>query len=248
MPPSFSLKVILITGAGSGIGRATAILLSSLGAHLALADQNTSSLSTVQSCLTSPSLHSTHTVDISSTDSVYELFTSLLAHHGRLDHIFNNAGINPTFLATEDVTDAYFERMMNVNVKGVFNVSREAIPHLKAGSAMVNMSSICGVMPFNGFAVYCASKWAVVGFSKCLALELGPKGIRTNVIAPGYIDTPTNAAVLEGPSAIEAITQRVSLGRMGTAAEVADVVAYLLSEESRYVNGSVVEITGGFHG
>lgn len=109
----------------------------------------------------------------------------------------------------------------------------------------MNVSSICGLEPTAGFAVYCASKYGVIGFSKCIALELGPKGIRTNIIAPGYIDTPTNAGVVAGPESVERMRAGVSLGRLGTPEEVADVVSFLFSDESRYMNGSVVEITGG---
>ena len=94
-------------------------------------------------------------------------------------------------------------------------------------------------------AAYCASKYAIIGFSQCLALELGPKGIRTNIVAPGYIHTPTNAGVLAGPDRLAENVKDVSLGRIGTAEEVADVVAFLFGEESRYMNGSVVEVNGG---
>lgn len=109
----------------------------------------------------------------------------------------------------------------------------------------MNVSSVRGLEPSAGFAVYCASKYGVIGFSKCIALELGPKGIRTNIIAPGYIDTPTNASVVAGPASVERMRSGVSLGRVGTPEEVADVAAFLFSEESRYMNGSVVEVTGG---
>ena len=102
-----------------------------------------------------------------------------------------------------------------------------------------------GLAPTAGMAVYSASKYGVIGFSKCVALELGPKGIRTNVIAPGYIDTPTNASVVAGKESVERAAKRVALGRMGVPEDVADVVAFLFRDESRYMNGSVVEITGG---
>jgi NAD(P)-dependent dehydrogenase (short-subunit alcohol dehydrogenase family) len=93
-------------------------------------------------------------------------------------------------------------------------------------------------------SVYCTTKYGLIGFSKCMALELGPRGIRTNVVAPGYIDTPTNAGVVKGGEAVERMVSGNALGRMGTAEEVADVVAFLFSEEARYMNGSVVEVDG----
>jgi len=109
----------------------------------------------------------------------------------------------------------------------------------------VNVSSRCGLEATPGFAVYCASKYAVIGFSKCMALELGPKGIRTNVVAPGYIDTPTNASVVAGKESVARLEASVAMKRMGTPEEVADVVAFLMGSESSYMNGSVVEINGG---
>ena len=109
----------------------------------------------------------------------------------------------------------------------------------------MNVSSRCGLEATPGFAVYCASKYAVIGFSKCMALELGPRGIRTNVVAPGYIDTPTNASVVAGKESVARLEASVAMRRMGTPEEVADVVAFLMGSESAYMNGSVVEITGG---
>lgn len=109
----------------------------------------------------------------------------------------------------------------------------------------MNVSSRCGLEATSGFAVYCASKYAVIGFSKCMALELGPKGIRTNVVAPGYIDTPTNASVVAGKESVARLEASVAMKRMGTPEEVADVVAFLMGSESTYMNGSVVEINGG---
>lgn len=94
-------------------------------------------------------------------------------------------------------------------------------------------------------SVYCATKYAVIGFSKSMALELAPRGIRTNVICPGYIETPTNAGIVKGGDAIERMKNGNALGRLGTPEEIADVVVFLFSEESRYMNGSVVEVDGG---
>lgn len=124
-------------------------------------------------------------------------------------------------------------------------MTRACIPHLVSGSSFVNVSSISGIRPTAGFAIYCATKFGVIGFSKCIALELGSKGIRTNIVAPGYINTPSNASVVAGPEAVERDRQRISLGRVGSADEIADVVIFLMSEEARYMNGSVVEVTGG---
>jgi NAD(P)-dependent dehydrogenase (short-subunit alcohol dehydrogenase family) len=164
---------------------------------------------------------------------------------GAIHHVFNCAGINPTSIPLEETTDEYWDRLVSVNLKGVFNVTRAVIPHLKSGASFVNVSSISGIRPSAQQAVYCTTKYGLIGFSKSMALELGPRGIRTNVVAPGYIDTPTNAGIVKGGEAVEKMVNGNALGRLGTPEEVADVVCFLFGEESRYMNGSVVEIDGG---
>ncbi|KAG4432539.1 hypothetical protein IFR05_011974 [Cadophora sp. M221] len=244
MSQTFINKTILITGAGSGIGRATSIKLSHLSATLALADINSSAITeTLNLC--KPGNHSSHLVDVSLSKNCNILICDIIERHGRIDHVFNCAGINPTSLPTADITDEYWDKLTNTNLKGLFNITRACIPYLQSGASFVNVSSVLGLQAGAGYAVYCATKFGVIGFSKCIALELGPKGIRANVVAPGYIDTPTNAGVVEGKEAVAEMEKLVALGRMGLPEEVADVVVYLMSDESKYMNGSVVEINGG---
>ncbi|PSN59852.1 NAD(P)-binding protein [Corynespora cassiicola Philippines] len=242
MAKPFEGKVILVTGAGSGIGKATALKLSSLGATLALCDINYDNLSAVAKQCTTP----THIddVDVSSVSEVTKFIADTLSKFSTLTHVFNCAGVNPTSIPLESTTDEYWDKLVNTNLKGVFNVTRAAIPHLSEGSTFVNVSSISGIRPSAMQSVYCTTKYGLIGFSKCMALELGPRGIRTNVVAPGYIDTPTNAGIVKGGEAVERMINGNALGRLGTPEEVADVVAFLMGEESRYVNGAVVEIDG----
>jgi NAD(P)-dependent dehydrogenase (short-subunit alcohol dehydrogenase family) len=244
MAKQFENKVVLCTGAGSGIGRATAIKLSQLGATLTLTDINPSSLSETLS-LCEGGDHFISAFDIGSTEASNAFVASIIKKYSKISHIFNCAGVNPTSLSTVSITDEYWDKLLTTNLKGLFNITRACIPHLKSGASFVNVSSIAGIRPTAGFAVYCASKYGVIGFSKCLALELGPKGIRTNIVAPGYVDTPTNASVVAGKDAVESMEKQVSFGRMGTPDEVADLVVFLFGDESRYMNGSVVEINGG---
>ncbi|KAI4717100.1 NAD(P)-binding protein [Aureobasidium sp. EXF-10727] len=237
-------KVVFLTGAGSGIGRATALKLSKLGARLALSDINIESCrETAKQCAGGP--HQVTLLNVAEYKRCNETVKDAIGYFGRIDHVFNCAGINPVARDLVDCSEDYFDKLVAVNLKGVYNVTKATIPYLRSGSAVVNVSSICGIHPHKQMAIYCATKYGIIGFSKSMALELGPKGIRVNVVAPGYIETPTNSSVVAGEEALKKTTEQVALGRMGKASEIADVVAFLMGDESRYMNGSVVEVNGG---
>jgi len=246
MSSSLNGKVALITGASSGIGRATAIKLSKLGCALALTDIAEAGLSeTAELCHTEKII--TAVLDVSNAAQCELVVKETAEYFQRLDHVFNCAGINPTAYPLLELPEGYFDKLVDVNLKGTYNVTKAALPRMKehAGCSFVNVSSILGQRPSKLMATYCATKYAIVGFSKSLALELGEKGIRVNIISPGYINTPTNATVVAGPDAVKSSEASVSLGRLGQPEEVADVVAFLMSDEAKYMNGSVVEINGG---
>ncbi|SMR42530.1 unnamed protein product [Zymoseptoria tritici ST99CH_1A5] len=239
----FANKVVLITGAASGIGRSTAIKLASQGVALAISDINEAGLAETNTLCGGH--HLTSLLDVASSQACDAFVADVVQKLGRLDMVFNCAGVNPTAFALTDTTDAYWDKLVDTNLKGTYNVTRASIPHLPKGGSIVNVSSTMGVTAAAEYAIYCATKWAIVGFTKAMALELGPKGIRVNAVAPGYINTPTNAGVVAGPAAVKAQEERIALGRMGTPEEVADVVAFLFSKEARYMTGSIVDITGG---
>jgi len=180
---AFNSKVVIITGAGSGIGRATAIKLHSLGASLALCDISEKGLEETSSLCDKKPFYMI--VDVGDNAQVTSFVSQVMSKLQRIDCIFNNAGVNPTAIPLEDTTDEYWDKLVNTNMKGTFNMTRATIPHIQAGAAYVNVSSIMGVKGSARISVYCATKWAIIGFSKSMALELGPKGIRTNVVAPG---------------------------------------------------------------
>lgn len=185
-------------------------------------------------------------MDVTSKEDVELRVSEVVSTLGRLDHVFNCAGINPTNYALTETTDEYWDTLVNVNLKGLYLVTRATIPHIATpGGSYVNVSSVCGLYPQALQAIYCATKHGVIGFSKSMALELGSQGVRTNVVAPGYINTPTNSGVVRGGEYVTCMEEGNSLGRLGTPEEVADVVAFLMSEDARYMNGSVVEIHGG---
>ncbi|KAK3677820.1 hypothetical protein LTR78_002670 [Recurvomyces mirabilis] len=208
MPYDFSGKVCLITGAASGIGRATAQKMADSGCDLSLCDINLMGLQeTMRQCGRKCGLM---VVDVGNSVHCNDVVQDSIDRFGRLNFVFNCAGVNPTAYPLTDTTDEYYDKLMNTNVRGTYNVTRAAVPHLQAGAAIVNTSSIMGVTASANYAIYCATKWAIVGFTK-----------------PGYINTPTNAGVLAGPQAIAEAEKMIAFGRMGTAEEVADVVAFL---------------------
>jgi NAD(P)-dependent dehydrogenase (short-subunit alcohol dehydrogenase family) len=184
-------------------------------------------------------------LDVGSADACNNFAEAVMDAYDKIDCVFNCAGINPTAIPTEQISDSVWDNMVNTNLKGVFNLTRACLPHLRSGSAFVNVSSVAGLHPVPELALYCATKYAVIGFSKSLALEVGPRGIRVNVVAPGMVDTPTNSAVRAGRKAVDRAADSVALRRFGTPEEIAEVVVFLFEERSRYMNGSVVEVHGG---
>ncbi|KAK5173330.1 uncharacterized protein LTR77_002011 [Saxophila tyrrhenica] len=199
--------------------------MSASGAKLALGDIDKAGLDeTAKLCGTEPLVQ---IVDVASSEACSKFVDSTVESLGRIDFVFNCAGVNPTSLALTDTSDEYWDKLVNTNLKGTYSITRAAIPHLQPGASIVNVSSIMGLTAAKGFAIYNATKFGIIGFTKSMALELGSSQIRVNAIAPGYIDTPSNAGVVAGPEAVKKQEAQVSMGRMGTPAEVADVVAFL---------------------
>jgi NAD(P)-dependent dehydrogenase (short-subunit alcohol dehydrogenase family) len=217
--------------------------MASLGATISVCDLNISALETLASELPPPTY--ARQVDVGSSDQVQSFVAATVAKLGRIDYVFNCAGVNPTSIPLLDTPDEYWDKLVNTNLKGVFLMTRACLPHLARGSSIVNVSSISGIRGSAMQSVYCTTKFGLIGMSKSLALELGPQGIRVNCVAPGYIDTPSNAGIVKGGEAIERMRLGNALERLGTPEEVADVVAFLFGEEARYVNGAVLEIDGG---
>lgn len=225
----FDGKVCLVTGAASGIGRATAQKMALLGASLALSDINFSGLAETNTLCGGG--HLAEIFDVGSSQACEAFVASTITKFGRVDFIFNCAGVNPTASPLTETTDAYWDKLMNTNLRGTYNITRAVMPHLRAGASVVNVSSILGLVGAAGNAIYCATKFGIIGFTKAMALELGPRQVRVNAVAPGYIDTPTNAGVVAGPAAVAEQEAKIPMGRMGTPGEIADVVAFLFRYE-----------------
>ncbi|KAF2787019.1 short-chain dehydrogenase [Melanomma pulvis-pyrius CBS 109.77] len=248
---SLANKLITLTGSASGIGLSTARLLARRGALLSLADYNTTALKAAHTELVSLSsrekIFSTP-LDIRSSTAVTSWIQSTTKHFGKtIDGCANVAGFHPIWTPKniEDVSDEEIEEVLNINALGLFKCLRAQLAPgiLSTPSSIVNVGSVSGLIGFAGDAAYVASKHAAHGLTKCAAKEAGPRGIRVNVVAPGQTDTPMVHAMQEANGTFPVPT--VSLGRDARPEEVAEVIVWLLGEESSYVTGSVYRVDGG---
>jgi 3-oxoacyl-[acyl-carrier protein] reductase len=238
-------KVCVITGAGQGIGWATAERFFDEGAIVIALDRHSATLNErVAVAKTEGRTILPYAVDVTQREKVEAAMNAIVAQHGRIDVLINNAGITAD-AQLKKMSEEQFDRVINVNIKGVFNCTQAVVEHMLAAGKGVILcaSSITGIYGNFGQTNYAASKFAVIGMMKTWARELGPKGIRVNAVAPGFIDTPMIETI---PAQVMAqMEERVWMRRKGQASEVAAVYAFLASDDASYVNGVVLEVTGG---
>jgi NAD(P)-dependent dehydrogenase (short-subunit alcohol dehydrogenase family) len=246
---SFDEKSVLITGASSGIGRATALAFANEGASLLLADVNIAGgAETVR--LVEAGGGTAHFIetDVTQNDAVEAMVAAALSHFGRLDIAINNAGVGGAQLqSVSRYPEESFDSVMAVNVKGIWLCMRHEVPvMLQHGGAIVNVASVAGLIGFPGNAAYAASKHAVLGLTKSTALETASKGIRVNAVCPSYVDTPMVGELTEGNAELEArVNQASPMRRLGTADEVAQSILWLASPAASFVNGAYLSVDGG---
>ncbi|HCU98441.1 MAG TPA: short-chain dehydrogenase [Chloroflexi bacterium] len=250
-------KVALITGGATGIGRSTAVLLSQKGAKLVIADVSDEGNNTAEEICNSGGEAVFVKGDVSIVSDVTNIVSVVANTYGRLDILHNNAGVLRISDDVSTTNELDWDLTINVNLKGVFLVSKYSIPLLKnnGGGAIVNTASMAGwSVGMAGLAAYCASKAGVVGLTKCMSIELAKYNIRVNCICPGTIDTSlyTTQFLHAGGTQQELDDDQKSLsslipqGRYGTPEEIAKAVLYLCSSESSYVNGQALVVDGGF--
>lgn len=246
----FSGQVVLVTGASSGIGAAVAIGFAAHGATVALHyHRNAGGARQTQDVIAQAGgKASVHTGDLASADAARALVDEVVAAHGRIDVLVNNAGDLVRRSAVEAVPDAEFHRIIDVNLTSAFAVSRQVIPVLRAqgGGTIVNVTSIAGRNGGGGGSVvYATSKGAVSTFTRGLAKELAPDGIRVNAIAPGVITTPFHER--HTPDAqLNSLVATIPMGRAGTPEECVGTVLFLASPGmSGYITGQIIEVNGG---
>jgi NAD(P)-dependent dehydrogenase (short-subunit alcohol dehydrogenase family) len=244
-------KACVVTGAGSGIGRASALRLGEEGGGVLAVDISGEALAeTVEEITRGGGAALAFHADVSDPAQVDAMVAACVERFGSIDVLVNNAGVNlPGML--HEVSDDEIERTLGVNVRGPIYGCRAAIPHMlrQGGGSIINMSSVNGIVSEPFLAVYSASKGAIVMLTKGVALDYAKQGIRCNAICPGWVDTPINhahAAMLGGLDKVYAEIDRFQpIGRPGEPREIANVVLFLASDESSFMTGSVVVADGG---
>jgi 3-oxoacyl-[acyl-carrier protein] reductase len=234
-------KVAIITGAAKGIGFATAKRFAQEGAKVMIADVNPEAVKAAVELIPGSEAYVMNVTDRASIEAAVD---QIMQHHGRIDILINNAGITQDARLVK-MTEAQFDTVIDVNLKGVFNCTQLVVPHmLETGKgAIVNASSVVGIYGNFGQTNYSATKFGVIGFTKTWARELGPKGIRVNAVCPGFIATEMVKAMPE--NILKDIERRSWLGRLGTPEEMSNVYLFLASDEASYVNGVALEASGG---
>ena len=240
-------KVAVVTGGSRGIGAATASLLARQGWRVAVGCfRHTAEAGALCAALAAEGLEAVPApADLSSHREAGEMIEAVAARWGRIDLLVNNAGIAQQKLFT-DVTPEEWDRIFAVNVGSLYGCCRAAVPHMVRAhrGSIVNIASIWGEVGASCEVPYSAAKAAVIGFTKALAKELGPSGIRVNCVSPGVIATEMNAAL--SPEVLDALREETPLGAIGTPEEVARAVAWLGGEEASFVTGQVLGVSGGF--
>ena len=243
--------VSVITGAGSGIGRASALAFAEEGACVLVADMNPTSAQETAKRISDAGGSADHlSVDVTDQSQVGRMIQRAVDRFGRLDVLFNNAGVPQSFTPLEDSSDELFQKIMDVNIRGVFNGCRAAIPRMKAqgGGVILNTASTAGIRPRPGLAIYNASKAAVISFTKTLALELASYRIRVVSICPVATDTPMLAEFMGGTDDAEGRQRFIATipwGRLNRPEDLARAAVFLASPEAEMVTGTAFEVDGG---
>ena len=249
-------KVCVVTGAGSGIGRATALEMSARGAKVVVSDHDADTVAdTAERVRGAGGAVEPVVADVTSTEQVEALMARAVEVYGRIDVLHNNAGVHETAFAdatsSETLTEDAWDRVMDVNVKGTWRCARAAFPHLRSGGGGVILNS-CSVVAFQAFPMgpaYCASKGAIMSLTRSMATDWAPYKIRVNSYAPGVIETPFLAGYFEAAddadAARDAMLSSHLIKRLGQAEDIAKVVCFLASDDASFITGSCYTVDGG---
>ena len=249
--PELANKVVVVTGAGSGIGRGIANVLAREGAELVLTDVDLASAKRVAAELGATAFEQ----DVTSWDSCHWVVSQVLEEKGRIDTLVNNAGVSKS-VPFHELDEAEWDRVLDINAKGVFLSTRAVVPHMmeRRSGSIISISSMVGKEGIPLFVHYCASKFAVIGMTQALAKELAPYDVRVNAVCPGVVRTPLWEPLLDQLAQAKAISRDaawqefvdgIPLGRPQDPEDIGEVVAFLASERARNMTGQGVNVTGG---
>lgn len=243
-------KVALVTGAGSGIGRASAELFAREGARVAVVDLDAeTSAATAAAIETAGGTALAIPTDVADRGSVEAMAATALERFGRVDVLMNNAGVLDAYEPAAETTDETWRRVLGVNLDGIFFTSRALIPQMlgNGGGAIVNVASTAGLNGGNGGAAYTTSKHAVIGFTRQLCFDYARRGLRCNVLCPGAVETGMTKEIFASPSAeVMKAVESAPIGRWAQPEELAAAALFLASEDASFVNGAVYVVDGGF--
>ncbi len=243
-------KVALVTGAASGIGRATAVLFAEKNANVAISDVDEEGLrKTADLVKEQEGEVLSITADISKADEVENMINKTVDHLGRLDYACNNAGIEGPMTTTVEYTEEDWDRVLNINLKGQWLCMKYEIPAMpENGGSIVNISSILGKVGFAGAPAYTAAKHGLIGLTKTAALEYSEQGIRINAVCPGFIETPMldRAGITTDKETKKQTESLHPIGRLGESEEVAEAIVWIASDKASFISGDSLMVDGGY--
>ena len=238
-------KVAIITGSARGIGQATAVKFAAEGARVVVCDLDRKAVDEVVAQITASGGQAVgFTLNVTDKASIAAMVKGVTDKYGRVDVLVNNAGIVDDAMLRK-MTDDQFERVIDINLKGTYNCARAVVDIMIAQGAgvILNASSVVGIYGNFGQTNYAASKFGVIGMAKTWARELGRKGIRANAVCPGFVETTIIKSI--PAKVMQALIDRVPLGRLARPEEIANTYAFLASDEASYINGAVIAVSGG---
>ncbi len=243
-------KTAFITGAGSGMGKAQAVLFAKEGARVIAADINVEGVKETEKQIKEAGGEALAVeLDVSSKASVEEAVQKGLEKYGAIDVLSNTAGILDGYAPTLETSEELWDKILNINLKGVYYVTNAVLPQMieRSGGVVINIASIAAFVAGGGGAAYTSAKHAIAGYTKQLSFDYGPKGIRANAIAPGAVETGMTKQIFEeGSAAVMEAVNSVPAGRYGQAEEIAAAALFLASEDASFVHGAILPVDGGW--